>query len=472
MKKMSYILLLGFLCCIFGGALCVLGYVRGGMEYVEAANVLPQPVVKKMETAFSGKGGPNGGVSQKDSSSSASMEENGGASHKGNSAAIEENGSNENTILKSGKDGKKYNFQLSKKKLQGFDTIKGDLKHVDMKIVPSDTKDAYITYKLTAKKNSNPFSYQVKNSTLILSEKEGMLNTYYQYVRTGKVLEQRNTNLVTLYLPKKQLKSTVFTLGEGDISIKGLNTKTAEVTLQDGDMWLETSTVKGGSMKTKNGDFIFEKVTCENCKFTSENGDFQCSNFTVKKSELAAENGDFIFGNSASEGCKITSENGDFQCSGFTMKNGTLSSENGDVDLLKSTITSCNLSAECGDIIVEDTTVSGKAISSDDGDLDFIRSVVKNCKISTGSGDIDGDKLKVSGNVILVGEESDIQVTLETSCKTKINIYAYTEDGSLEKSGKFKGKVRKRGDTRTYSRDVGSKSMLKIITEDGDIILD
>lgn len=454
MKKMSYILFLGLVCCILGGALSVLGYAKGGMDYVRTANALPQSVVDRMGATSPGKEKPGDNASLKDSISSADRKEYG------------------DTSLKTSQGSRDYTFQLSKKKLQGFDAIQGDLKHIDMKIIPSDNENAYIDYILTAKKDSNPLNYQIKNSVLILSEREGVRNSYYKFVRLGKTVVEKNTNLVTLYLPKKQLQSLTLTLGEGDISIKGLDTKTAGITLRDGDMQLEASSVKGGNMDAKNGDYLFDDVTCENCKLSAVNGDFECNNFTMKKSELSAGSGDFIFEHSNGEDCKYTTEDGDFECSGFMAQNSTLYSENGDISIEQSTLTDCSLNTDCGDIFVEDAAVSGKGADSDTGDLYFTRSVVKNCEISTDCGDIDGDNLQVDGNVTLAGEESDIWVSLEASCKTKINIYAYTEDGSLEKSGKYKGKVRKRGDSRTYSRDTGVGARLRIVTEEGDITLE
>lgn len=454
MKKMSYILLLGFLCCVFGGVLCVLGYVRGGMEYVKAADVLPRAVVEKMEAAFAGK---KGTVSEKGVAST-DMEE-------GNILG--------DIPFKNGNGDKKYNFQLSKKQLHSFDAIQGNLKHVDLKIVPSDNKDAYMKYVLTAKKNSNPFQYQVKGSTLVLSEKEGMYNKSYVRTYQGKVVESRDTNLVTLYLPQSQLKSISLTLGEGDIFIKGLDTKMADVNTREGDVWLEASSIKGGTLKTKNGDIIFEDGSCGNSKFSTTNGDVDFTGVTMTESQLYTTNGDIILDKAAGGNCKITAGNGDVELEAMQMKDSVLATENGDVDLERSTITDCSVKSGSGDIFVEAATVSGKEICSDDGDLDFEGSLLKNCNAITDCGDITAEKLKVSGNVLLTADVGDVWVGLDDSCRTKINLRASTDkEASLDKSGKYTGKVKKIAGSRVYNRDTGSKTTLKIVSDEGDIVLE
>jgi len=518
MKKTTIILIAGFSFCTLGGTLCAVGYANGGMHDIKASGLLPDFIFEKpdqgthtaSEENLSGDIPDNTPPEYSPSQSDGSFN----ISNGGNSVSISKNGksvsisksqgketvsmSNHSKSVSISNDGEisgifsnnkksaqqpagksnnsksnKYTFHLPKKKLNTFKSIQANLKHVDFKIVPSKNSSSYIEYTVTSKTDGNPFSYKVSDGTLTLTEKKGMLNFYCQYISGNKKKTVvKDKNLVTLYISKGQMANAILTLGEGDLSIKGLHTQSIKISGKDGDVLLNGSSAQQGSLSIKDGDFILKNTSLSKCKLSADYGNYSCYGITLTNSTLHSEDGDLSFQNSTLRDSSIITDYGDINLSGTTVSGKTLTSNDGNFILKQSQISNCILDTDYGDYEISGSNIRGGSLYTDDGNYNLKNTnLVGKIKLATDYGDIDAKNLSVQNQVEIEGDETDLAISLTPSCKKNASIYAKTEYGSIKKNDPYSGKVTKKGDSRTYTRTADKNMMLSITVYDGDLSL-
>ncbi len=527
MKKTTIVLIAGFSFCTLGGALCAAGYANGGMHDIKASGLLPDFISEKPDrgTHTASEENLSGDIpdSMPPEYSPSQSDDPFNISDGGNSVSIFKNGksvnisgngksvsisksqggktvsmSNHNKSVSISNDGErsgifsnhkksaqqpagksnnknsnKHTFRLTKKKLNAFTAMQADLKHVDFKIVPSKNSNSYIQYTITSKTDGNPFSYKVNDGILTLTEKKGMPNFYCRYISGNKKKTiVKDKNLVTLYITNSQMENAIFTLGEGDLSIKGLHTQSIKISGKDGDVLLNGSSAQQGSLSIKDGDFVLKNTSLSKCKLSADYGNYSCHDITLKNSTLHSEDGDLSFQNSTLRDSSIVTDYGDISLSGTTVSGKTLTSHDGDFILKQSQISNCILDTDYGDYEISGSNIRGGSLYTDDGNYNLKNTnLVGKIKLTTDYGDIDAKSLSVQNQVEIEGNETDLSISLTPSCKKNASIYAKTGYGSIKKNDPYSGKVAKKGDSRTYTRTADKNMMLSITVNDGDLSL-
>ena len=78
---------------------------------------------------------------------------------------------------------------LEKEKIDSFQNLNADLKHMDFSIRESDDENYYLSYNVETVKGIIPVSWQVENGTLNMSEKNGKTASGYLQIDIGFLQE-------------------------------------------------------------------------------------------------------------------------------------------------------------------------------------------------------------------------------------------------------------------------------------------
>lgn len=307
-KVTKAVLIAGVLLCVLGGGLYAVGRYTGGKEYVKNADAENS----KMETVT-----------------------------------------------------------LDRKKLEEIQKIEADIADVDFEIEPSKDESFYLSYNLEKRKGKNPLTFEVEEGVLKLTEEGGYDSSVYVHVDLnfldklmgGKKAEVHK-NVITLYVPaKKILEDCDLSLGDGDLSIAGLQCKNTDISLSCGDLTIKDAEFGNSTISTDDGDMNISDLVCKELKVCSESGDIQ-----FKESEL--------------DHAVVTLNDGDLQAKEITLSGEvTIRDETGDVDISLAADSAKNTEiearTECGDIVVS-KSLDGTKYSDDYDDTSEYQRNIKN----------------------------------------------------------------------------------------------
>lgn len=239
-------LIVGMSCTLAGAVLCGAGYIGHGLDYVKAADL-----------------NTLNGSARKDTGSLA---------------------------------------VLKKTKIDSFRKLDISLDSLGLKILPSKDDNCYISYITTNSSASKPVNWEVKDSTLTLSENTGNTSNHYVHVDIGFLLEllQQDSNhtpdddTVCLYLPEKMLLSdTTIKSSFGDVLLSGLSTQKATVSLSDGELEVQNCKFKSSTFTSDFGDIDMTSSDLTDCTITLSDGDIDCEDLIFnRKNSISNEFGD------------------------------------------------------------------------------------------------------------------------------------------------------------------------------------
>ena len=124
---------------------------------------------------------------------------------------------------------------LEKEKIDSFQNLNADLKHMDFSIRESDDENYYLSYNVETVKGIIPVSWQVENSTLNMSEKNGKTASGYlqidigflqEFLTDGHVSDDTDMleNQIIVYIPHEQtLENFSCQMNKGDFTLDSLN---------------------------------------------------------------------------------------------------------------------------------------------------------------------------------------------------------------------------------------------------------
>ncbi len=284
----------------------------------------------------------------------------------------------------------------------------------------SNDDKCYIEYNVQSKDSTNPFSYDIKDSTLCLKESRGYVAQYSH--KTG--IDGIKIDLLGIHIGENffnkynnksidNMKNVVRIYVPSDKEFDSIN-----AVMNEGDLYMVNTKSTKFNADLTEGDFIAETLECDVAGLNLYDGDIIISN-VLCKSKM-------------------------------------------DINMVE------------GDIIVSDINIKNANISSEEGDIMFSDlSVSKNAEIFSEEGDIIiGSDCDISGILSIATIDGDINVNVGKSCADKINISVINEDGDSMIAKSFNCQKSRENGYHMYTRKTSEEAgSLNVETEDGDIIL-
>jgi len=174
---------------------------------------------------------------------------------------------------------------LEKTRIDKTGRLEVDMKHLDLYIRKSKDNNYYMEYIVQKTKKKNPLSCTQDGQTLVLSEKNGKIASYYREINFGTGISlpgayktEEFLNTVILYLPEDAvLEECNISLKKGDAEIQLLNAKTLDCTLKNGDFSVNKLAAGSGNINTGDGDIDCGKISLSgNLSLKSTDGDISC----------------------------------------------------------------------------------------------------------------------------------------------------------------------------------------------------
>ena len=217
---------------------------------------------------------------------------------------------------------------LEKEKIDSFQNLNADLKHMDFSIRESDDENYYLSYNVETVKGVIPVSWQVENGTLNMSEKNGKTASGYlqidigflqEFLTDGHVSDDTDMleNQIIVYIPHKQtLENFSCQMNKGDFTLDSLNCQNFHLQTNTGDISLRSLQTKRGAISDKDGDISIIDSSLENMKLDASLGDLSAAESNFTDSILSLSSGDAELSNvSFNNNCQITSKMGDIDLS-------------------------------------------------------------------------------------------------------------------------------------------------------------
>ena len=252
---------------------------------------------------------------------------------------------------------------LEKKKIDSFQNLNADLKHMDFSVRESDDENYYLSYNVETVKGVIPVSWQVENGTLNLLEKNGHSASGYMQIdigflqnllTDGHISDDADVieNQIVVYIPHEQmLENFSCQMNEGDFTLDSLNCQNFQLQTDLGDISLTNLDVRNGSVSDKDGDISIIDSSLENMTLNTSLGDLSVEKSGFTDSTLALSSGDAQLSDvSFNNNCQITLKMGDIDLSVPEKNLNTLV---------------FSLNTNMGDIDVPDD-LNGKIVSTDD----------------------------------------------------------------------------------------------------------
>lgn len=356
------------------------------------------------------------------------------------------------------KEKKAYTYQAEKTELRSFKNINADLKEMDFTIKPSNDNKCYISYKIYCYNSQNPFIYQVKDNTLQLDGTK--INTALYTHKKGKNTYKKTISKATLLVPSNTFEKLVLKASDGNISVKKISCKNADLKTVYGDISLSDAIVDDRlNIHAYDGNVAFSDTYIRNTLQVETNaGDVAAESLTAPGTvSIKTKDGNMALSGSRVSGrVKFDSIYGDVSTKKLDIR-GSLY-----VDVQDGNINMSDLSVlgitECkslyGDIKMKKLDISGGlTVNANDGDIHMLDAFV-------------------SGKTKIRGKYSNASLQLKNACLNRLGIQAKTIDGKLSVSKSFGGsKSRIGGDGWAYQKPAGGSAQLDIIVKEGDLSL-
>lgn len=291
-----------------------------------------------------------------------------------------------------------------KTKLDDVKEMHAELTHLDLCIQPSDDDSWYLEYTVQkTKTGEDPISCEVKDGVLNLEESDGADASYDIHIDLSGFgvgeKETSNENVLILYAPKDtMLRESEITLADGDLSMEGVSCQTANWKLQYGDLLLRNGTILGGSIQLDDGDASLKQAASENTDWIMKYGDLLAEQSQFTGGSVQLYDGDLEGKTVTWSTLPLTLSYGELEERGSTWDRIALTMQDGDVDSSQLTVQGENtVVSKYGDVTVSMTPESRKQtvldLRADYGEVNAYRSVVEgennSLTVTCEDGDID-----------------------------------------------------------------------------------
>lgn len=185
--------------------------------------------------------------------------------------------------------------------LDEFQAIDVDLDNYDFEIQTSEDEHYYLYCRFAGDREENPLSYDVKDNTLTLKEKD-LKSDYFVNVELMNIDLMKNfltedesvedmEEKVILYVPKDaEMTACKIDMSDNDLYLSGVKCDDMNIHLDYGDVTLENCIFKGGLLEVSDGDMEGTGISLADMAVTVSYGNMKLmesslDNLTIKKSD-------------------------------------------------------------------------------------------------------------------------------------------------------------------------------------------
>lgn len=186
-------------------------------------------------------------------------------------------------------------FYQEKTQLDSIRSLTVDFKHIDFKIKPSGDQHYYLKYTIDSKTQGNPLQIQSENGVLTMTEREAEASTFY--IRTnidfldkmlGTDQQDAYTSLLILYIPEdNHLTDCTFQMGKGDMEIKGLQTDSMNLSMDEEGLKLTDSILQNSQIFLEVGDVTGKNISFRGDSTIKTDGDIKITMDSANADDLS-----------------------------------------------------------------------------------------------------------------------------------------------------------------------------------------
>lgn len=295
-----------------------------------------------------------------------------------------------------------HSHVLEKTKLEDFSEASITISYANVSILPSD--GYYLEYCLDG--TCEAPAYNVSNGKFEF--KEGAVQRKYQFNLNPFgypfIYENQEPFYLNLYVPKEQYFELLSIYNDsGNVEIEELQAKKAELTLDYGNLNLESFTGDSLILTLDSGNVEFGTISCKEFTVYDDYGNLTGDNLSASTSVSAElDSGNFEVQHLSTDTFSLTNNYGNTDIYSFTSTNSTFSIDSGNLSLLDADFKNINVSNDYGnadlelrqaiteynyDLFAEYGTISvnGKTLeTNDDGESSYQKDNGKDRKIKIG----------------------------------------------------------------------------------------
>lgn len=171
---------------------------------------------------------------------------------------------------------------LEKTKINAFQALDLTLGDLDLEVLPSGDENFYLSYTVSRSGNEDPITWEVKNNTLSLTENTSGNSNHYFHIDIGflsEILEHQDPdaldmNTIRLYLPKGTvLSDALISNNYGEMLLSDLSADKGTITLPNGSLDIKNCKLENCTVTSEFGDVDVNSSDLTDCTFTLSDGD-------------------------------------------------------------------------------------------------------------------------------------------------------------------------------------------------------
>lgn len=239
---------------------------------------------------------------------------------------------------------------LEKTRLDSFSQASIHLDQANVSILPAD--DFYLEYRLDG--TCQEPDYEVSGQTFYFQEGSTQHPYTISFHLFGNPVNQEPFYL-NLYVPADQyFELLTMDVESGNVKLKQINAREADLTLAYGDLDLDTFTGTTLNLTSESGNISSETITCEDLTVSAAYGNFTGDTVSVSgNSNFDLESGDLNISSLTTGDFKADSTYGNCSLEHITAKALSCSLDSGNLTLKNAVLEHGEINAEYGDVTIE-----------------------------------------------------------------------------------------------------------------------
>lgn len=257
---------------------------------------------------------------------------------------------------------KKPDAILEKTKLEDIQSIQINLEDIDFSIQASEDENYYISYQLNSRKNEIPIEYNVRDHILTIKEKKKMPSFYFIHIDIGflfnrfqeEAIEDYQEKII-VYVPKQEsLKNCEVILHDGYLEMKDFHCEETEIEIGYGDLLLAQTSFLESDIILKDGNLTIEETDFDNTEIEITYGNIKGKDCTIRDGEILLADGNIEIEKTDINNTDITLTYGDIKARNAVIENSNILLKDGSMDSRSIQFLKYNnINSQYGDIYIQ-----------------------------------------------------------------------------------------------------------------------
>ena len=254
-------------------------------------------------------------------------------------------------------------YQLEKTKIDEFSELSLQLDYSNVSIIPSD--GYYLEYCLDGT-NKEP-EYEIKDGKLSFQEGKPRQDFHFSWNLFGYPKGQEEFYL-NLYVPKGQaFDSAALRLESGDLSLGQMEAKTADFSLEYGNLTGESLSGENLTIGIESGNLEIGAIRCDNLQIKAEYGNVTGDSFTASgQADIKLDSGNLELSQLSAGDFRLSNEYGGCTVDSYEVTDGFISMDSGNLKLRKAAMGNLEILSAYGNV---DLSLAGD-VSDPDYDME------------------------------------------------------------------------------------------------------